>query len=247
MHQLQLFESTKDIYIRAFRRLCPRTPTPEFVIVFKSYRNANCYIRWKNHRIEVRHADVLMNAPAEVTEAIAFILLARLYRKPVPPDKIAVYRSFMNDQGTRSQVEEIRRERGVKRMAPAKGRFYDLDALFDEVNEWWFGGGIPRPAIGWTLQPSNRILGHFDPVHYAIVISSFLDTKEAGRELVRYVMFHEMLHIKYPITYTERRRIIHSAMFSEEESRYPGFAELKEHLGRLCSHSPASKRRRRRA
>ncbi|MCW5965302.1 MAG: M48 family metallopeptidase [Bryobacterales bacterium] len=246
MHQLQLFESTKDIYARVFRCLCPRTALPEIVIAFKSYRNANCYIRWKNQRIEVRHADLLMSAPPAVTEAIAFILLARLYRKQVPEEHVAVYRAFMNDGGTRQQVEVLRRERSAKRMAPAQGTHYNLDQLFDEVNHQWFESALPRPAIGWTLSPARRILGHYDPVHHAIVVSRFLDSPEAGRDLVRYVMFHEMLHIKHPIRYEEGRRVIHSKAFRAEERRYPGFEELKEHLRALCNESSLPRRRRRR-
>lgn len=234
MHQLQLFESTKDIYARVFQRLCPRAAVPEFVVSFRNYRNANCYIRWKNQRIEVRHADILMQAPAAVTEAIASILLARLYRKRVAPEHVTTYRNFMSAGETRQSIEALRRERGVKRMAGPRGRHYDLGQMFDEVNRQWFGGVLPRPKLGWTLSVSRRTLGHYDPVHHAIVISSFLDSPEAGYDLVRYVVFHEMLHIKHPIHYRDGRRVIHSAAFREEERQYPQFAELKERLRQLC-------------
>lgn len=246
MHQAQLFESTKDIYLRVFRRLCPRSSAPEFRIDFKAYRNANCYIRWKNQQIEVRHADVLLSAPPSVTEAIAYILLARLYRKQVPEQYLEVYRMFMNAPETRTQIEGVRRDRGRKKLGSAQGQHYDLEELFDEVNAWWFGGLLPRPAIGWTLTPSNRVLGHYDPVHHAIAISSFLDTEEAGRDLVRYVMFHEMLHIKHPIRYADGRREIHCKEFREEEALFPAFTELKERLRVLCHTRGTGKVRRRR-
>lgn len=246
MHQLQLFESTKDIYARVFRRLCPRTAMPEIVIAFKSYRNANCYIRWKNQRIEVRHADLLMTAPPAVTEAIAFILLSRLYRKQVPQEHVAVYRAFMNDGRTRQQVEVLRRERGEKRMRSPQGAHFNLVELFHEVNHQWFGSALPQPELGWSIQPSRRILGHYDPVHHAIVISSFLDSQEAGRDLVRYVMFHEMLHIKHPIRYQEGHRVIHSQAFRAEERKYPRFEELKEQLRRMCNEATPTRHRRQR-
>lgn len=247
MHQLQLFESTKDIYARVFRRLCPRTALPEIVITFRNYRNANCYIRWKNQRIEVRHAEVLKDAPPAVTEAIACILLSRLYRKPTPQEYVQTYRDFMTAQETRQTIETLRRERGVKRMAAPAGKYYNLETIFHEVNRQWFGNALPRPALGWTRQPSRRTLGHYDPVHHAIVISSFLDSPEAGYDLVRYVMFHEMLHIKHPIHYTDGRRVIHSSAFRNEEKAYPHFAELRERLRSLCHDStrgrPARRRR----
>jgi hypothetical protein len=246
VHQAQLFESTKDIYLRVFRRLCPRMSPPEISIHFKAYRNANCYIRWKNQQIEVRHADALQSAPAHVTEAIAYILLARLYRKPVPEQYLEIYRTFMNDPATRDQIESLRRSRGRKILGSSQGRHYNLDELFDEVNNWWFGGTLPRPKIGWTLRPSVRVLGHYDPVHHAIAISSFLDSEESGIDLVRYVMFHEMLHIKYPIRYREGRREIHGREFREEEALYPGFQELKKKLERLCAKRGTARTHRRR-
>lgn len=246
MHQAQLFESTKDIYLRVFRRLCPRTSPPEFLIHFKAYRNANCYIRWKNQQIEVCHADVLLTAPVSVTEAIAYILLARLYRKPVPEQYLEIYRSFMNDPATREQIEGMRRQRSRKVLGSSQGKHYNLDELFDEVNAWWFGGTLPRPTIGWTLKPSARVLGHYDPVHHAIAISCFLDSEEAGRDLVRYVMFHEMLHIKHPIRYNEGRREIHGREFREEEALYPGFQNLKKKLEGLCYKRGSTRSRRRR-
>jgi len=244
VQQAQLFESTKDIYLRAFLRLCPRTSPPVFVIVYKAYRNANCYIRWKNQQVKVCLADVLATAPTSVTEAIAHILIGRLYRKTVPAEHLEVYRTFMNQPETRSSLETLRRSRSRKRLGSATGKYYDLDELFDEVNAWWFDGKLPRPKIGWTLQESRRILGHYDPVHHAIAVSSFLDSPEAGRDLVRYVMFHEMLHIKYPIQYRNGRREIHGRDFTEEEERFPGFAVLKEHLRRLCHAKGPIKRKR---
>jgi hypothetical protein len=244
VHQPQLFESTKDIYVRVFRSLCPRAALPEISVVFKTYRNANCYIRWRNGRIEASHSDLLQFAPVEVVEAIAFILLSRLYRKATPSGHQEVYRRYLSDPDTRARVEETRRERGGKRMLGPQGKHFDLDVLFRELNRDFFGNSLSKPRIGWTEQPSHRVLGHYDPVHHAIVLSRFLDTPEAGVDLVRYVMFHEMLHIKHPITYEGTRRIIHSRAFREEEVGYPGFAALKEKLERLCQKAARSRRSR---
>lgn len=157
-----------------------------------------------------------------------------------------MYRSFMNEGSTREQVEAVRRQRGRKRMAPAAGHHYDLEKIFDEVNREFFDGLIPKPTLGWAMNASRRTLGHYDPVHHAIVLSRFLDTAEAGLDLVRYVMFHEILHIKYPITFRDGKRVIHSRAFQQEERRYPGFEHLREHLRVLChAPDPVSRTRRR--
>lgn len=240
-HQLQLFESTKDIYYRVFRQLRPRTIPPEILIRYRPYTNANCYIRWKDTQLQVRLADSLRLAPPAVVEAIAFILLCKIYRKAIPEDALQAYRHYMHSGETRERLDDIRRERGRKRVLPPTGASFDLAAIFEEVNQTWFQGSIRCARIGWSPGASNRVLGHYDPTHDTIVISRFLDRPEAGYDLVRYVVFHEMLHIKHPIQYQGQRRRIHPREFQEEEKRYPGFAELKERLRDLCHRKRSSR------
>ncbi|MDZ7640199.1 MAG: M48 family peptidase [Bryobacterales bacterium] len=240
-HQLQLFESTKDIYYRVFRLLRPRTIPPEILIGYKAYANANCYIRWKEQQLHVSLADSLRTAPPLIAESIAYILICKIYRKSIPEPALEAYRAYMNCGETRERLDRVRRERGRKRMEPAKGKHFDLAEIFDELNGSFFDGSLPRPAIGWSQGASKRVLGHYDPTHHAIVISRFLDRPEAGYELVRYVMYHEMLHIKHPIEYDGPKRTIHSRKFREEEKRYPGFAALKEKLRELCHRKTSSR------
>lgn len=240
-HQLQLFESTKDIYYRVFRQLRPRTIPPDILIRFKPYANANCYIRWKDQQLHVSLADSLKFAPAPIAEAIAHILLCKIYRKSVPEAATEAYREYMNSRETRDRLSRVRQERGQKRMDPARGNHFDLEEIFKELNEAFFEGALAVPAIGWSRNASNRVLGHYDATHHAIVLSRFLDRPEAGFDLVRYVMYHEMLHIKHPIEYDGPRRIIHSRKFREEEQCYPDFALLKEKLRDLCHRKKASR------
>lgn len=240
-HQLQLFESTKDIYYRVFNELRPRSAPPAIRISFKPYANANCYIRWKERQLHVFLADSLKLAPPQVAEAIAYILLAKIYRKPVPEPALEAYHEYMNRGETRARLSLVRRERGRKRMDPPQGDHFDLEAIFKELNDAFFEGRLDTPSIGWSKSSSARVLGHYDSTHHAIVISRFLDRPEAGYDLVRYVVYHEMLHIKHPIEYDGARRIIHSRAFKEEERRYPQFAALKEKLRDLCHRKKISK------
>ena len=43
------------------------------------------------------------------------------------------------------------------------------------------------------------MLGHFDPSHNAIIISRIFDEPKAPKLALEYVMFHEMLHLRYPV------------------------------------------------
>ena len=239
-HQLQLFESTKDIYYRVFRRLKPRTVPPEIVVAFKPYANANCYIRWRNQHLHVLLADSLRLAPVAVAEAIAVILICKIYRREVPEDSLSTYREYMNDKDTRTHLERIRKQRGRKQIESPQGQHFDLDAMFDALNQRYFESALSKPRIGWSKRPSIRTLGHYDPVHHAIVLSKFLDKEAAGYDLVEYVLYHEMLHIKHPIDYSSGRRKIHPKAFREEEARYPEFDRIKEKLRDYCHRKHSS-------
>jgi hypothetical protein len=79
-----LFETPAQIYARVFRCLKPRTPLPEIRIEFCPFADASSLIRLEGNRLHVRITDLLEGAPAPVTEALAYILLSKLFRRPVP-------------------------------------------------------------------------------------------------------------------------------------------------------------------
>src|SRR5437764_131960 len=77
------FETPEEIYARVFRELKPRTPMPALRVEFCSFANADSFIRLENGKLHMRISDLLQGAPAPVMEALAHILLGKLYRKPV--------------------------------------------------------------------------------------------------------------------------------------------------------------------
>jgi len=77
-----LFESPEEIYARVFRELKPRTPTPAIRVEFCRFANADSFIRMESGAIHVRISDLLESAPAPVVEALAHILLGKLFRRP---------------------------------------------------------------------------------------------------------------------------------------------------------------------
>ena len=89
---------------------------------------------------------------------------------------------------------------------------------------------MTAPALGWSLRPSRTILGHYDPSHHVIVLSRTLDSPHAPESAVRFVMFHEMLHLRYPTENRGARRCVHTAEFKLAEKLFANYAEAKEAL-----------------
>jgi hypothetical protein len=54
-----------------------------------------------------------------------------------------------------------------------------------------------------------------------------------ARLAVEYVMFHEMLHLRYPVEHRGARRCVHTPEFKQAEKQFIGLKEAKEHLKRI--------------
>lgn len=227
------FETPEEMYARVFRLINPQSRVPAVRVEFCAFANANSFIRLEKGQIHARLSDVMRDAPAPVMEALAVILLSKLYRKPVPAAHKHRYRLYLNRRDVRRQLERIRRERGRKQIAGAQGHAYDLVELFEDLNLRFFGGMMARPELGWSVRPSRTTLGHYDPSHHAIVLSRILDSPEVPRLAVEYVMFHEMLHLRYPVEHGGIRRRVHTREFRAAEKQFPRLAEAKEMLKRI--------------
>ncbi len=227
------FESPEETYARVFRLLRPRTAVPKFTVEYCRFANADSFIRLENGQIRVRICDLLAGAPAPVTEALAFILLGKLYRKPVARMYPYRYRLYLNRRDVRRQAEIIRQVRGRKFISGPQGEHCNLEELFDSLNQEFFDGLMGRPQLGWSRRPSRTMLGHFDPSHNAIIISRILDNAALAPVALRYVLFHEMLHLRYPVDHHGARRRVHTQEFREAEKKFPDFKKAKEVLKKL--------------
>ena len=227
------FESPKEIYARVFRQIKPRAAVPAIRVEFCPFANANSFIRLVDGSIEVRITDLLQDAPAPICEALAWILLSKLYRQPVPRNCSHRYRLYLNRRDVRTGLQQIRRERGRKQLRHPQGHVWDLVEIFEDLNGRFFGGLMSRPHLGWSMRPSKTTLGHYDPGHHAIVLSNILDRPEVAKLVVEYVMFHEMLHLRYPVEHRGARRCVHTPEFKEAEKQFPGLTEARELLKKL--------------
>jgi hypothetical protein len=224
----------EQVYARVFRVLKPRTPLPDIRVEVRRYANANAQVLLADGVLRVRMADTLAVAPENVQEALAEILLAKLFRRPVPEESNDRYRRYLNRREVRRNLEQVRSLRGRKHVGAPAGRHYDLLEIFEELNFRYFFGLMARPTLGWSRTPSRTLLGHYDPSHHAIVLSRVLDSTDVPRLVVEYVMFHEMLHLRHPVEHAGARRCIHTPAFKQEEKRFVGAREAKAWLRGLA-------------
>ena len=206
-----------EIFQETYQELRPGSLLPGLKIEFFAFANVNNTIRLRQGQLLVRLSDLLEGAPDGVLRAIAHILLAKMYRQPIDRQHAARYRQI----------------RGRKKLRSARGHFYDLDAIFEDLNSRFFHGLMARPRMSWSQTKTRRILGHYDPAHNAIIISRIFDHPGVPKYVLEYIVYHEMLHLKHPVKLQGSRRCVHSADFQADEKLFPQVERANAFLKRL--------------
>jgi predicted metal-dependent hydrolase len=218
------------IFEREYRDLRPRAPIPPFDVRFRRFTSLNTTIRLREGRLHVRLSDLLEHAPESVHHAIAHILLAKLYKKPIAASHADRYRRHVSSEAVVKQAEHIRQIRGRKRISSPTGHHYDLDEVFESLNRRFFHGLLGRPTLTWSAHHARRMLGHYDAAHNTIVVSRVFDRADTPRCAIEYLLYHEMLHLKHPVRVKAGRRCVHSREFQAEERLFPELEAAKAYL-----------------
>ncbi len=216
-----------------YRELRPRAPIPPLDIRFRRFTSLNTTIRLREGKLHVRLSDLLEHAPESVLCAIAHILFAKLYKKPIASTHADRYRRYVSSEAVSRQAEHIRQIRGRKRIFTARGHHYDLEEVFEALNTRFFHGLLGRPVLTWSAHHARRVLGHYDAAHNTIVVSRVFDRPDTPRCAVEYLLYHEMLHLKHPVRTRAGRRCIHSREFQAEERLFPELDQAKAYIRRL--------------
>jgi hypothetical protein len=206
---------------------------PPISVRFRRFTSLNTTIRLREGQIKVSLSDLLEGAPESVIRAIAHILLAKLYKKPIDATHNLRYKRFASSAAVTRQTEIIRHARGTKRYFGPEGRYYHLEEVFESLNVRFFGGMLGRPELTWSENHAKRSLGHYDAAHNTIVVSRVFDRPSSPRYAIEYLLYHEMLHLKHPVKMRGTRRCVHSAEFKAEERRFPQLAEAMAFIKRL--------------
>jgi hypothetical protein len=234
-----------SVFDEALQAVVKKGPRPEVEARFYPYAGLSSTIRLRQGRVYARVSDILRHSPRETLYALARILVAKLYRVKVPKEFALAYREHTLDPAVLDAAETARRKRGYKLTTSPRGKVYDLEEVFSDLNARYFVGELQRPALSWSAQKTRRVLGHHDHIHDAIVISRTLDSPRIPRFVVEYVLYHEMLHVKHPPRRASGRTLYHSRQFRDDERRFEQFDDALKFLENIAL--PARRKRRRRA
>tara|TARA_B100000029_G_scaffold37474_1_gene35220 strand:- start:429 stop:833 length:405 start_codon:yes stop_codon:yes gene_type:complete len=130
------------------------------------------------------------------------------------------------------------------KVGSALGETHDLRAYLDQENQAHFDNQF-RGQIGWSRRTKGRRrrtirLGSWNADRKLIRIHPVLDDPWVPDYVLRFVIFHEMLHAVLGSQERGGRRVFHTKAFREQEQAHPDFnrAEgwIHDHLDALLAY-----------
>jgi hypothetical protein len=223
------------LFQRVFTRLgCDGRP-PRFRVEFYPYASLVLTIRRREDAVYVRFSDLLERAPLAVLEGAAALLLSRVYRRRAPRALVDPYLSYARSDRTRGRISRMRSGRVRLASTGPRGRHFDLEQMFEQLNRKYFSGSLRRPHIGWSARSWRRQFGCYDPGPNQILLNRRMDHPGVPQVAVEYVLYHEMLHVKHPTRRSGCSLVSHSSEFRAEEKRFAGFERARKILDKLAA------------
>ncbi len=193
-------------------------------LVLTNNRSRLISVRKKNGHVEVRLQKLFLEADLDLWQRIA------AYVGGGTPD-LAPVRAFFDRHPSRPTHAP-----GQKReifLNPV-GEMYDLTDIFSEVNAAYFEGRVSA-RITWgprrkSRTAKRRTLGSFNFNTQTIRVHPLLDSPDVPRDVVAFIVYHEMLHVDMGAPIVNGRRRYHSPEFYRRERLFDSFPMVKQWL-----------------
>jgi hypothetical protein len=132
-----------------------------------------------------------------------------------------------------SQISQALNTPTQKSSQQTRGRFFDLQRVFERVNATYFEGRMAKPQLTWNETITKRKLGHYEPDTDTVMVSITLDTSKTPQYVMDFIMYHELLHIQHGIKNVRGRRYAHTASFRKAESEFKQYQQAQDYLRKL--------------
>ncbi len=167
----------------------------------------------------VRLHRMFLTAPAEVRKA-----LAHWVKHPRTRKYGIVFKAFIA-----TRRHEIRKKASREVVPVVRGSHYNLTEIFRELNQKYFDNAVDA-VISWGRDSGRKTQSIRFGAYYSderlIRIHPRLDQAFVPPFVVRYIVFHEMLHAHIGIQETVNgRRSIHPRIFKKQETAFPEYEQ----------------------
>ena len=117
-----------------------------------------------------------------------------------------------------------------------KGRYYDLETVFENCSQRHFKGRMPRPKVlHWSAHVNHKTMGSYNPKDDSLMVNCGLDRADVPAYVLDFIMYHELLHKALGIKTSGGRRMAHTAEFRKYEKGHPDYERAQTFLQKLVS------------
>jgi len=165
-----------------------RSSISEIQVTITNYTGLYKYKQNRQGQIELQLSEGFIQAEDSILESI----IRMIVKGSNPQDK-----HLLRDFGTTERYREITLELDLIAdldAEVAQGKYYDLEVLFDSINQEYFAGDMVKPRLTWNKVLTHRKLGHYEPLRDRVVMSRSLDNSSVPQMVVELVLYHELLH-----------------------------------------------------
>ncbi len=212
--------------LRRFLRLWPSGRQPEVNL----YNGATIYRtrRKSDGRLRITLSEGFSGAPLEVLKALKAVIEKKA--SPIERQRLQDWVEGEAFQATLRTLQNIAMEGNHA----ARGLVYNLEELFDELNAHYFDGALARPHLVWSQRAAQRTFGHYKPATDTITLSRRLDDSSVPRDVVAFVLYHEMLHKAMGVKKSKGRHYVHTPDFRRRERAFERYEEAQAALHTLA-------------
>ncbi len=113
------------------------------------------------------------------------------------------------------------------------GEYYNLVSISRDFSQEFEKYGIKN--IFWSKKKAKKRLGYADLENGVIVISRIFDSEDVPSYVIKTLIYHELLHFKFPPERWGKNRVQHSKKFREIEKKYKFYEDTMKFLERYLS------------
>ncbi|MBI2136328.1 SprT-like domain-containing protein [Candidatus Woesearchaeota archaeon] len=202
----------------------------KFTAQFNDY-NAN--IRLYNNQIELRLCRKWKQIDKEIVIGLVQSLLLKILKKDYLKNNTTKKHESINIDLYNNFVKNLH-------IAAPKNKIDNiLLESFNKVNDTYFFGQIECPNLVWGSS-SIRKLGSYDYKTDTITISEAL--RNCEKEMLDYIVYHEMLHKKFKFSSKGTKNRFHSREFKDAEKKFKNAEEIERRLKYINDSSFTRKR-----
>lgn len=228
-----LYNSELSMSIATFQQQIEEAIKKKVKLKINDNHSTMLSVKWDPDCTKISMHRMFLEAPSNIMEALACYIQKE--NDPLCP----TVQAYIDEKlRTSEYTYQLSMEKIV-----TKGKYYDLQALYDSLNNEYFDGQL-NLSITWFGKNSKKkersqlILGLYQSSLQLIKIHKMMDNLFFPEYFVKFVIYHEIIHHVSPSYYDkDGKHHIHSKEFKELERKFHDYhlakSWMKKHYDNL--------------